>query len=261
MLRTVPAPFVGRVAERRQVAELLSRVEAGTPSFVLVSGDAGAGKSRLLGDAAEQATARGFSVHLGSCVQLAEFSVPYLPISDVLRSIDNDPFGHELLTAEGPGRQLLARLLPQLHDSDAAAPAAAQSSVGPLYEAVLQVLLALSANTPLVVVLEDLHWADASTRDLLNVSGPHAATRPRRRPGQLPNRRSASPPSAPAVAGRAESAARCSPNRPVAVRSGRDGESARRAGGASRRSGVDRCRLPPERRERLLRGGAVGGQR
>ena len=167
MARQGPAPFVGRADQLELFAALLTKAAAGEPAFALVSGDAGAGKTRLLGRGAELGTDQGFRVHLGSCVQMGDFAVPYLPIVDILRSIDQTPGGHDVLAAEASARPILAGLLPHLSEDPVGVTPGSGQSVGPLYEAVHRLLSLLAEQTPVLLVIEDLHWADTSTRDLL----------------------------------------------------------------------------------------------
>ena len=153
-------PLVGRAAELDRMRKLLGEVEAGQPVVMLVSGDAGVGKTRLISELAAESAARGYVVLSGRCAELAD-SVPYLPLADALRSAASGP-----LAAAVAARPVLARLLP---DDDSSwqpgePPGVAQQQ---LFGAVLGMLTELAAASPVLAVLEDLHWADRSTRDLV----------------------------------------------------------------------------------------------
>ncbi|MFP5319499.1 MAG: helix-turn-helix transcriptional regulator [Acidimicrobiia bacterium] len=166
MAERVASPvFVGRRAELAALEAALA--SAGRTAAVLVGGEAGAGKSRLVGEFTTAAAASGARVLAGACVALGAESLPYAPFMGVLGQLAAEvgPDGIEALV--GPGRVDLARLVPELRrpgdDSRPSGPA--ERAV--LFQVVLRTLDALGAEGPLVVVVEDLHWADASSRDLL----------------------------------------------------------------------------------------------
>jgi predicted ATPase/DNA-binding CsgD family transcriptional regulator len=182
MARFGARPFVGRGAELARLDSLLASAESGQPGFAVISGDAGVGKTRLLEELEIRAAAAGHTVLIGSCVQVGDFGLPYLPIIDALRAVEASEAGAALLEAEVVRRPALSRLLPQL--VGAGAPTLAQlptSANQPgqlgqfgeglaqvqLFEAVHGILLALAEQAPVLLVVEDLHWADRSTRDLL----------------------------------------------------------------------------------------------
>ena len=174
----VPRPpshaFVGRSAE---LTELLGAFDAAAtesdPSFTLVSGDAGSGKTRLLQELQSRVEAAGGLALVGSCVQVGDFGLPYLPIVDALRTVEADPTGAKVLRAESALRPALARLLPQLLDRSADEPEPGTAPLqdglgqGQLFEALHRVLTTLGAARPVLLVIEDAHWADHSTRDLI----------------------------------------------------------------------------------------------
>jgi DNA-binding CsgD family transcriptional regulator/tetratricopeptide (TPR) repeat protein len=155
-------PLVGRAAELGRLTEMLGNAEAGRPVVVLVSGDAGVGKTRLVTELTGVAGRRGFTVLTGHCAELAD-TVPYLPLADALRSAATGSAVRDAVAA----RPVLSRLLPdgQPGESDTAElPGMAQQQ---LFGAVLGMLADLAAAAPVLLVLEDLHWADRSTRDLV----------------------------------------------------------------------------------------------
>ncbi|GAA3206752.1 helix-turn-helix transcriptional regulator [Actinocorallia longicatena] len=148
------AALIGREPEVEALREVLARAAAGQSGLVLVSGDAGVGKTRLTTEIIEGARG-GWTVLAGQCAELGE-SVPYLPLAEALRG--GGPAVAERLRA----RPVLGRLLPDGTDGDGAGPVQQQ-----LFGAVLGLLAELAEERPVLLVLEDLHWADASTRHLL----------------------------------------------------------------------------------------------
>ena len=158
MFDTAHSSLVGRTAELEQMGKLLGDAEAGEPVVLLVSGDAGVGKTRLLQELTRRATERGFTVLSGRCAELAD-TVPYLPLADALRAAASGPLA-DVVAA----RPVLTRLLPDRDIKPGDLPGTAQQQ---LFGAVLGMLAELASRTPVLLVLEDLHWADRSTRDLV----------------------------------------------------------------------------------------------
>jgi len=157
-------PLVGRALELSRLTGLLAEAEAGQPVVVLVSGDAGVGKTRLVAELSERAAARGFTVLSGRCAELAD-TVPYLPLADALRDAVTGPAARGVVADALATRPVLSRLLPDRQASEAGdLPGLAQQQ---LFGAVLGMLSELAEAGPVLLVLEDLHWADRSTRDLV----------------------------------------------------------------------------------------------
>ena len=148
----------------------VERAAGGSSAAVLIGGEAGVGKSRLLLEFAEAARAEELLVLLGRCVDVGDGELPYAPVAGALRSLAAQLAPAELQAALGPARAELARLVPGLggDEADPAAPA----SAGPLgqarlFELLLGTLGRLAARRPVLLLIEDLHWADGSTRDLV----------------------------------------------------------------------------------------------
>lgn len=161
-----PGILVGRDAE---LADLISRlgIIAGSTAqerAVLVAGDAGVGKTRLLSAVRDVALDNGWRVAAGHCLEFAESPLPYLPISEMVGRLERDL--PDLVAAVADDYPALARLLPgrRMLDDSFDAESVDKSA---LLQAVYAVLEAAAAEQPLLVVVEDLHWADQSTRDLL----------------------------------------------------------------------------------------------
>jgi DNA-binding CsgD family transcriptional regulator len=169
------ATFVGRTEELARLAAAWDRAAAGTPTAVLVGGEAGVGKTRLVGEAAAAVRQAGGMVLAGGCVELGGEGVPFAPLIEALRALARDldePGLARMLP--GQARVELARLLPELGPPGGTAePQAPGGDPGPwtdqgrLFELLLGLLERLGAERPALLVVEDLHWADRSTRDLL----------------------------------------------------------------------------------------------
>jgi DNA-binding CsgD family transcriptional regulator/tetratricopeptide (TPR) repeat protein len=163
--------FIGRTQELARLRDLLARAADGDgePMVVLLGGEAGVGKTRLVEQLAAAARGQGVRVLCGGCVPLGEEGVPFAPVTEALRGLVGDLDPAELEAVAGPARADLGRLLPDLGWGAEAAPAAAVTGAaqGRLFELLLGVIQRLAAGAPLLWVMEDLHWADRSTRDLL----------------------------------------------------------------------------------------------
>jgi DNA-binding CsgD family transcriptional regulator len=151
--------LVGRVADLAALRDALKRTRSAEPSTVLVGGEAGVGKTRLVEEFCRSAAAEGAHVLTGQCLELGEEGLPFAPFASALRKLVN---AEGLAVLDGRERDF-ARLLPEL-----GLPAeAGDVRRGYLFELVAALFARLSEQQPLVLVLEDLHWADASTRDLI----------------------------------------------------------------------------------------------
>ena len=163
MVLRVPAErMVGRDDELGRLLTLLDDAEAGRSVAALVSGDAGVGKSRLVTEVTRLAEGRGFTVLSGQCAELGD-SVPYLPLADALRGAAQCTGVRDALSS----RPALGRLLPEGGDGQPADEDRSGLARQQMFGGVLGLLTELAAAAPVLLVLEDLHWADASTRDLL----------------------------------------------------------------------------------------------
>lgn len=153
--------LVGREADLAVLRDALKRTRNAEPSTVLVGGEAGVGKTRLVEEFCRVATAEGARVLTGQCLELGEEGLPFAPFAAALRRLVHTD-GPEVLDGR---EQDFARLLPELGPPPPEAVGEARR--GYLFELVAALFDRLAERQPLVLVIEDLHWADRSTRDLI----------------------------------------------------------------------------------------------
>lgn len=165
------SPLVGRTDELERLAAasgLGARAEAGesrSGGLVVVSGDAGIGKSRLIAEAARRASEDGWLVLVGHCVGEAGSALPYLPFAEILGRLSAaDPQATDDLVSAHPdiARLVPGRAVPVHPDGDVLDRAA-------VFEAVHATLEDLASRRPVLLVVEDVHWADQTSRDLLTL--------------------------------------------------------------------------------------------
>lgn len=158
--------FVGRAAELDRLDDALRRAEAGEGAAVIIGGEAGVGKTRLVEELVARAGAAGHAVLCGGCVELEGDGLPLAPVVEALRGLAREIGPDGLVGLVGDRRDELSRLLPELGRPAASAAGPDGHSSGRLFDLVLGVLEALAATQPVLFVVEDLHWADQSTRSL-----------------------------------------------------------------------------------------------
>src|SRR4051812_3572178 len=158
--RVSSATFVGRADELAILDGALGR----TPSFAFVAGESGVGKTRLVDEFEARATGAGARVLIGHCLELGGTVFPYAPLVDALRPVARElaECGSDLELPDGT-RAALAELLPEFGEGREAE----RTSQARLFEALLGLIERLGRQGPVALVLEDLHWADPSTRDFL----------------------------------------------------------------------------------------------
>src|SRR5829696_4738934 len=129
-------------------------------------GEAGVGKTRLVTELTARCIADGTQVLAGGCVPVGDGALPYAPIVEALRALLADLGVSAVRELVGPSWPELARLLPALGAAPEVGPAG-QAAQARLFELLLGLLERLGEQASLVLVVEDLHWSDQSTRDLL----------------------------------------------------------------------------------------------
>ena len=169
--------LVGRQAELGLLRDSLDRAVAGGQATVLVGGEAGVGKSRLVHDLIDQARQSGARALVGGCVELDGGGIPFAPLVEMIRAFAAELGPADLDDVLGGAREEIARLVPELKD---AAPVASDDDRGPsrVLELMLGMIGRLAAVAPLMLVFEDVQWADRSTLDLLALLVARAGDRP-----------------------------------------------------------------------------------
>jgi len=161
-----PTPFVGRSKEFSHLIELAERTKKSTGAMVLIGGEAGIGKSRLTDETAREARRLGLLVLVGHCLEM-ENAQPYLPVIEQTEHIARIVAPEALLKALGDNAPEVAKLIPELRrrfpdipDPVTLPPEQEQHF---LMHGVCQYLERAAQVQPLLLIFEDLHWADEST--------------------------------------------------------------------------------------------------
>ena len=207
MVTTSAPAMIGRDADLSRLRERLEGVRAGAPFTVIIGGEAGIGKTRLIREF-KRGLPTDVRLLAGQCVDLGSVAAPYAPVKTALRTLVAEEGAERVLDAVGPGRAALVALLPELATAGANAsgaasatsgsgsgavggagagagssssadygseamqpvpgpPAAAGAATGQLHEAIAVLLETFSRERPIVFVIEDLHWVDAASLALL----------------------------------------------------------------------------------------------
>src|SRR5262245_21222694 len=163
-------PFVGRDEEMTKIAGLLRRAQAGEGALGMIVGEPGIGKTRLAAEVAELAQREGTRVLAGRCYE-GEWAPPYGPFVEAIETYARAVTPEELRRDLGQGAPPLARLVPSLREQLPAIsepiPLHADEERFRLLDAVSQFLIAASERAPVLLVLDDLHWADRDTIAML----------------------------------------------------------------------------------------------
>ena len=162
------APLVGRAAAFSQLVARYHQARLGQPQAVLIEGEAGIGKTRLVSEFVAWVQAQGAEVLSGHAFEMGG-RLPYQPLVEALRPrLEKENAPEDLL--EDLWLTELSRLLPELRGRYPDLPAASEDELvgkGRLFEAVVRLLDALARSAPLVLLLDDLHWVDGASLDLL----------------------------------------------------------------------------------------------
>ena len=172
--------FVGRTKELAALSDALAGAADGNPSVVTVLGVSGVGKTRLVTEFGNEARSRDVRVLVGNCLELTTGDLPLGPVASILRDLVRTIGQDRVATVLGGARDELARLVPALVSSEAAAEVADDPRAGGdldldrreaqsrLFDQLLDVLSRMGAERPTAAVLEDVQAADPATRDLIS---------------------------------------------------------------------------------------------
>ena len=165
MANLVSPVVVGRQGESAALSAALERVVAGRTATVVVGGEAGIGKSRLVHELIDEATAAGVRVLVGGCVELDGGGLPYAPLVEMFRALANELPADDLDGLLGSARSEIGRLVPEL--GDGAGSAGGDGDPSRLLELILGVISRLASSRPLMLMFEDVQWADTSSLDVI----------------------------------------------------------------------------------------------
>jgi DNA-binding CsgD family transcriptional regulator/tetratricopeptide (TPR) repeat protein len=165
-LRAMSPVLIGRTRELDRLLQALGVAWAQGSAVALVAGEAGVGKTRLVHELSARAVDQGWRVCVGRCVDLGEAIWPLAPLREMVGGLVDDLDDEALDLVLGGARGVLARLVPDLGD---AASGDDPLTSDRLCELVVGLFSRLARRAPLVLVVEDLHWADGSTRLLFSV--------------------------------------------------------------------------------------------
>ncbi len=162
--------LIGRGAEQARLEAALDAAVVGRGGTVVVGGEAGIGKSRLVERLADTARARGATVLTGACLAQGSGAIPYAPFVEALRGLSRSVEPAQLAALLGPARDEVARLLPEVASRTQDAPTRLEfdrAGQTRLFEALLGVIERQTRSGPVVLIVEDIQWADDGTRGLL----------------------------------------------------------------------------------------------
>src|SRR5262249_8415771 len=168
--RLARAPFVGRTGEQERLARRLDATLSGKGGLAFIAGEPGIGKTRLLEELADRAEAAGAWGLRGRCLD-RELARPYGPfaeaIADHARGCDEAALREDLGAFGGIVAKIAPELRARLSELPEPAAVAPEDERQRLLDAVAQVFSAVARRAPLVLILDDLHWADGGTLALL----------------------------------------------------------------------------------------------
>ena len=195
--------IVGRSTEMDHLGRALDRAAEGRGGAILVSGEAGVGKTRLLTEFVA-ACGSGATVLVGACLALADGAPPYWPVVDALRGLQRPEqpalariatpgiaevpaagvladrgLAERVLADQGVGAGVLDAESQAAGHAGAAHPEPLRRAEDQVFEPVLRVIEQATGLGPVVLVVEDLHWSDRSTRDLLTFLAGNLRRRPK----------------------------------------------------------------------------------
>jgi DNA-binding CsgD family transcriptional regulator/tetratricopeptide (TPR) repeat protein len=177
MMEAVPAaPLIGRSAELADLGSLIGVSTSDRPAAVLVGGDAGVGKTRLIAELIGAVTGSGWQASVGHCMDLGDSPLPYLPFTQILGRLSSEtPAQAEALVQRRPA---LRRLMLASGSGPEESGQLTATDRSKLFEAVAAIFDHLGGSQRLLWVIEDVHWADRSTREMITYLLSHPPANP-----------------------------------------------------------------------------------
>lgn len=176
--------LIGRSGDLAALHALIDQAKRGMGQVALVNGEAGIGKSRLIGEGKTYALAQGFKLLQGNCFP-GDTSCPYAPLLDLLRTHFAGQSETEIATELGPFVREFAQLIPDLvhvrHDSPSMPPLPSlepEQEKRRLFEALTRWFTGLATKQPILLVIEDVHWSDNTSLEWLNYLARRCAAHP-----------------------------------------------------------------------------------
>jgi DNA-binding CsgD family transcriptional regulator/Tfp pilus assembly protein PilF len=173
--------LIGREKEVATLSALLDQVKQGRGQVILLSGEAGLGKSRLAAEGKQQASSQGFLVLQGICFP-TDRSSPYAPLLDLLSSSHTQDLLPLSTVNPEPLARKLATLFPGLLDHASGEPSSPASEPGQdkrrLFVALTQFFTGLASRQPVLLIVEDLHWSDETSLEFLHFLARRCAAHP-----------------------------------------------------------------------------------
>ena len=158
--------FVGRVAELDRLESALAALPERGAATVMLGGDAGMGKTRLIEEFCTRARSRGSLVALGACTPAEGGGLPYGPVVGVLRDVARQLPAGDVAEVLGFAQRSLGLVAPMQSDAEAAPTSGLVKTK--LFEALLQSVETLAARASVVLVFEDLQWADSASIEVID---------------------------------------------------------------------------------------------
>ncbi len=180
--RPIVSPvLIGRTGEVEKLFRALDAARQGRGQCLLLTGEAGLGKSRLVAEARARAAQAGFALLQGNCFE-QDCNFPYAPWIDALRADLGRRDAAAIREELGPALPEFVKLLPELKlivpDAPASPALEPEAEKRRLFETLAQFLARLSGRQPMLIVLEDLHWSDESSLELVHYLARRIAGRP-----------------------------------------------------------------------------------
>ncbi|MFN8540529.1 MAG: AAA family ATPase [Thermomicrobiales bacterium] len=175
-----PTPLIGRGRELAAILARLAAAGGGAGGAMVLAGEAGMGKSRLVAEVLADAARRGFALLRGSCFE-PDRTLPYAPLLDLLRGIVAGQSPAEATPRLGPGAQTLLALLPEFAPSVPDRPTTApdpEQDKQLILQAFARLVADRAAARPVLIVVEDIHWSDEASLDLFLAFARRIATQP-----------------------------------------------------------------------------------